>query len=179
MASLELLDARAVARLRAAPFTYEEMGATASAEMPTGYHRIHRSARVSTDVGDLDDVASALLRWQVQLGAGLGVAASEPVVRLDSVVQLRAGIGPLSVRIPCRVVYLVDEPKRRGFAYGTLPGHPESGEELFVLERRDDGVHLVVRAFSRPSTLLGRLAGPVGRGLQSWMTARYLRAPAL
>lgn len=176
MASLDLLDPRDVARLRAAPFTYPEIGATASAEMPTGYHRIHRSARVSTDGGDLEGLASALLRWQVQRGVGLRVAASEPVAGVGSVVLLRAGLGPVSVRIPCRVVYLVDEPDRRGFAYGTLPGHPESGEEMFVLERRDDGVHLVVRAFSRPGTLPARLAGPVGRGVQSWMTGRYLRA---
>ena len=40
-------------------------------------------------------------------------------------------LGP--VRAPCRVVYVVDEPDRRGFAYGTLPGHAESGEERFVV----------------------------------------------
>jgi uncharacterized protein (UPF0548 family) len=39
-----------------------------------------------------------------------------------------AHLGP--IRVPCRVVYVLDEPERRGFAYGTLPGHPESGEEL-------------------------------------------------
>ena len=37
-------------------------------------------------------------------------------------------LGP--VRAPCRVVYVVDEPDRRGFAYGTLPGHPEIDGEL-------------------------------------------------
>jgi uncharacterized protein (UPF0548 family) len=31
--------------------------------------------------------------------------------------------------VPCRVVYVVDEPRRAGFAYGTLPGHPEIGGE--------------------------------------------------
>ena len=30
------------------------------------------------------------------------------------------------LRAPCRVVYVIDEPDVRGFAYGTLPGHPES-----------------------------------------------------
>ena len=36
-----------------------------------------------------------------------------------------------------RVVYLVDEDgpvPRFGFAYGTLPGHAESGEERFLVE---------------------------------------------
>lgn len=124
----------------------------------------------------MDVLATALFGWQIQLRAGLRVAASDPVARVGGVVVLRSGIGPLSARIPCRVVYLVEEADRQGFAYGTLPGHPESGEERFVLERREDGVHLVVRAFSRPGTLLSRLAGPVGRGAQSLMTRRYLRA---
>ena len=38
------------------------------------------------------------------------------------------------IATPCRVVYVIDEPSRRGFAYGTLPGHPESGEEAFIVE---------------------------------------------
>ncbi|HEV8560641.1 MAG TPA: DUF1990 family protein [Actinophytocola sp.] len=40
---------------------------------------------------------------------------------------------------PGRVVHVVEEEHRRGFAYGTLPGHPECGEEAFLLERHADG----------------------------------------
>ena len=58
-------------------------------------------------------------------------------------------------KVPARVVYVVDEPLRKGFAYGTLPGHPESGEEAFIVEYRDDdSVWLTIRAFSRPSSWL-------------------------
>ena len=58
-------------------------------------------------------------------------------------------LGP--VRAPCRVVYVVDEPDRRGFAYGTLPGHAESGEELFLVryDPATDEVYAEVTAFSR------------------------------
>ncbi|GAA4732513.1 hypothetical protein GCM10023350_14890 [Nocardioides endophyticus] len=69
------------------------------------------------------------------------VAASGPVADTDTVVDMRFGLGPLALRIPCRVVYVVDEPERAGFAYGTLPGHPETGEELFLLSRLGDGPH--------------------------------------
>ena len=34
-----------------------------------------------------------------------------------------------------RVVFVIDEPGRFGFAYGTLPRHVESGEERFLVER--------------------------------------------
>ena len=77
---------------------------------------------------------------------------------------LRLGRRRLAVSAPVRVVYVVDEPRRRGFAYGTLPGHPESGEEAFVVElQEDDEVTFTVTAFSRPASTLaarGRSARP-------------------
>lgn len=79
--------------------------------------------------------------------------------------------------IPARVVYVIDEPDRKGFAYGTLPGHPERGEEAFVVERRaDDSVWLVIRAFSRPSNAFFWATYPALRIVQAIFTARYERA---
>ncbi|CAN5378581.1 hypothetical protein BH11ACT4_BH11ACT4_05710 [soil metagenome] len=85
--------------------------------------------------------------------------------------------GFIRVRAPVRVVYVVDEPKRTGFAYGTLKGHPEAGEEGWVVEQKDDGsVWMVVRAFSRPSNAFWWLVYPVLRMSQEYYTRRYLRA---
>lgn len=91
------------------------------------------------------------------------------------------GIPFLGIRVhaPARVVYVVDEPARRGFAYGTLPGHPEDGEEAFVVERADDGgVWIVIRAFSRPARWYWWAVYPVLRATQEFYTRRYLRALA-
>ena len=97
--------------------------------------------------------------------------ASEVPLEIGTVVLLRLGVGPLGLTAPCRVVRVVDEPERRGFAYGTLAGHPESGEELFVLERHRDGaLELAVTAFSRPASLASRVGGPVARRAQRWMS---------
>jgi uncharacterized protein (UPF0548 family) len=91
--------------------------------------------------------------------------------------MLGLGIGPARLNVPCRVVYLVDDPCRRGFAYGTLPGHPESGEESFIIERRnDETVTFTVTAFSRPATWLAKAAAPIGRAIQRRITDRYLTA---
>ena len=88
------------------------------------------------------------------------------------------GIG-LGIRFPVRVIYVVDEPRRRGFAYGTLPGHPEDGEESWVVEQRDDeSVWITVRAFSRPATRWWWAVYPVLRLFQEYYTRRYLRALA-
>ncbi|MEJ3403158.1 DUF1990 domain-containing protein [Rathayibacter sp. YIM 133350] len=94
---------------------------------------------------------------------------------MTAVLKLR--LWRLSVEAPVRVIYVIDEPDRAGFAYGTMPGHPESGEESWILEHReDDSVWLLIRSFSRGSTWLYRLASPVLRAVQKRYTRRYLRA---
>jgi uncharacterized protein (UPF0548 family) len=88
---------------------------------------------------------------------------------------VRCRLGPLPV--PCRVVWVVDERHRAGFGYGTLPGHPEAGEEAFVVTRDPSGaVTFTVSAYSRPGLLLTRLAGPFGRWGQRLMIRRYAAA---
>jgi uncharacterized protein (UPF0548 family) len=100
-----------------------------------------------------------------------------PLLRPGDVARMRMAGWPFP--IPARVVYVVDEPSRRGFAYGTLPGHPERGEEAFIVERlADDSVWLVIRAFSRPSGPLVWLGYPFARLMQDIYTARYERALA-
>lgn len=92
-------------------------------------------------------------------------------------VLMRLGVGPIALRIPCRVVYVINDADVRGFAYGTLPGHPEAGEERFMLQRHEDGsIELTISAFSRPASRLAKLSGPMSRKVQDAMTERYLRA---
>lgn len=165
----ELLD-----RLSAAPLTYGAVGATATTP-PDGYRLVNASRVIGRR--DFSAAVEDLLAWRVHDRAGLQVHASSPRVQPGAVVELRLGIGPLSAHIPCRVIYVVSEPERRGFAYGTLPGHPESGEELFVLQRHRDGrITFTISAFSKAATLPARLGGPVTRCVQDVMTRRYLAA---
>ena len=92
-------------------------------------------------------------------------------------VALVLGGSRIGLVLPCRVVHVVDEPRRRGFAYGTLPGHPEQGEESFMVSHEPDGsVVLRISAFSRPGNALSRLCGPLARWVQDRMTNRYVDA---
>ena len=166
------LSAARATQLRAAAFTYPQVGATREVDPPAGYTAFTRSVPLSAP---WPAVCADLLNWQVQSRAGLRVAASCGV-QPDALVDMSVGFGRLAVHIPCRVVYVVDESDRCGFAYGTLPGHPESGEERFLLERTDAGITFTVSAFSRPASVLAKLGGPIGRAAQRAMTARYLRA---
>jgi uncharacterized protein (UPF0548 family) len=125
----------------------------------------------------LERAAHALFHWDMHRRAGLTVAASSPTARRGTVVRLTLGWRGLGITAPCRVIYTIEETNRRGFAYGTLPGHPESGEEAFLIEHRpNDDIWLNIRAFSRPARLLPYLAGPLTRKAQDLVTDRYVTA---
>ena len=102
------------------------------------------------------------------------------IVKPGDSVTLLVPFGFVRVPAPARVIYVVDEPKRRGFAYGTIAGHPEDGEEASSSSSGDDGsVWLEIRAFSRPSTAFWWLVYPVLRMKQEFYTRRYLRVLAV
>lgn len=170
----------AVAALRDLPFTYSERGWTAWSQPPPGYHAVQRSAILGTGVELFERAATALMSWQMHRRAGIRLIATDQVAVVGARVLLRVGPGPLAVRAPCQVVYTVHDEFRRGFAYGTLTGHPESGEEAFTvaLGAEDNRVSFTVRAFSRPATVLARLGGPFTPLVQSFLTTRYLTALA-
>ena len=159
--------------LAALPLTYPEVGATAG-PLPAGYHHVQKSAVIGRGRRRFDEAAAKGMQWGMLRGAGLRVEATSEVAAVGSEVIVH--LGP--VRAPCRVVYVVDEPDRRGFAYGTLPGHAESGEERFVVryDPATDEVCAEVEAFSRHATWWSKLGSPVTSVIQQVVTDRYLRA---
>lgn len=136
-------------------FTYPEVGATAG-ELPPGYHHLH--VRVPLRTRDLAAAAGAVVTFAMHRATGARVFASADRAAPGVSVRIRL----LVLNAPCQVVWVADEPDRAGFAYGTLPGHPECGEESFLVERGADGrLEFVVTAFSRPGSWYTRAAGPV------------------
>lgn len=144
--------------------------------MPEGY----RHDRWEADLGAFDNErfarsAAALRRWDVQRGAGLRIFPGDPVrpdLTFALVIRLPVGYATAAGR----VVYVVDEPERYGFAYGTLPAHPEQGEEAFQVARDGDRLIFTIIAFSRPRHPAARLGAPVSRALQLRVTRCYLNA---
>jgi uncharacterized protein (UPF0548 family) len=147
-------------------FTYAEVGATRG-ELPRGYRIVEWSALLGVD---WETARAEVMRWGLKTRSGFRVSPAGPVVAGAAVV---IRVGPF--REPVRVVYTIDEPDRRGFAYGTLPGHPVEGEESFVVARRAGGVWLDIRSFSRPSRRW-RVLAPLLRRAQDVALGRYLRA---
>jgi uncharacterized protein (UPF0548 family) len=162
-----------------AGFTYPEAGATLSGAPlpPPGYHLLC----VHTGLGHGERLAraagEALLSWRMHRAAGATVDTAAPRAEPGAEVTVSLGAGPLRLTAPCRVAGIVREPGRVGFAYGTLPGHPVTGEEAFFVERLPGGaVRLAVVSFSRAAAWYARAAGPLTRAGQRAVARRYGRA---
>jgi len=159
----------------ALPFTYPEVGATAG-ELPPGSFPLRESIAVGNGNQIFERAADAIRAWAAQHAAGFELLPATPPLEPGQTLVLTFRSFPFFVTGAARVVYVVDEPERFGFAYGTLPGHPESGEEAFIVERDGEGhVTFTITAFSRPQVLLTRLGGPVARLVQKKTTRRYLQ----
>jgi uncharacterized protein (UPF0548 family) len=155
--------------------TYPEIGATRG-DLPPGYRHDHWSADLGPDQPGVFERAAEVIRtWGVQRGAGLLVYPGSPVrdsATFALVIPLPMGY----VTAAGRVVYVLDEPGRSGFGYGTLPCHPERGEEAFAVTRRGGRIRFEITAFSRPGHPLARIGTPVTRLFQRRVTKAYLEA---
>ncbi|MFI5843075.1 DUF1990 family protein [Catenuloplanes sp. NPDC051500] len=158
-------------------FSYPETGATRHEPLPGGYRHVRHERVIGAGPDLFRRAAAALDGWAVHRGAGLRVAADGPATAPGIDVRLGIGVGPLRLTAVCRVIYVIREPGRHGFAYGTLRHHPERGEESFVLSLDDSGrTTFTITAFSRPASLTARLSGPLGTAVQDLVTRRYLSA---
>lgn len=156
--------------------TYPEAGATRDGPLPAGYH--HLRHRVRLPDGCFAAAADAVLSWRLHRAAGVVMRTDAPRAAPGVRVTPGLGVGPLRVWGPTEVVWVVDGPDRAGFGYGTLPGHPERGEEAFLVRRDADGVFFEVTAFSLPAGWYVRAAGPVTGVFQrgyAWWLGRTLR----
>jgi uncharacterized protein (UPF0548 family) len=164
-------------RLRGQQVTYADVGLAAAGRTPPGFAALAHRSVLGTGPGVFDQAVADLFAWQVPLRSGISVRASSATVEPDAVARMVLGIGRFGVPAPVRIVAVVEEPGRRGFSYGTLPGHPESGEEFLGIVLAEDGtVALEIFAFSRPARWYSRLGAPVTRLVQAAVTRRYGRA---
>ncbi|MFJ3921523.1 DUF1990 family protein [Streptomyces sp. NPDC090022] len=161
---------------------YPDRGATARRPLPAGYHHLHHRAPLGHGRAVFEAAGTAVTTLALHRATGFTVRADHASVRPGSQVEVGIGLGPLRISAPCEVIWTAYAPGRAGFAYGTRDGHPESGEESFLVELAADGtVWFEVTAFSRPATWYTRLAGPVVPFLQlryARLLTRTLRALA-
>jgi uncharacterized protein (UPF0548 family) len=175
---------RTAGELGTRALSYAPVGSTRPAAEqwtpPAGFRAYERTVAIGRDTHQWETATAALLEWGIKTRSGFGIARDGGAgLRVEEGADywLVASLGPLVVREPARVVALVDEPDRCGFAYGTLEGHPVSGEEAFIVSRTTDGdVLLTLRSLTRSSPGRWRLLFPLILIAQRWYRSRYLRA---
>jgi uncharacterized protein (UPF0548 family) len=147
-------------------FTYAETGATAAVP-PASYVVDRTRVRLGTGEDCFRRASKALRGWkQFDLGWLVAIPNDTPI-RAGAVVAVKAYALGLWTLSSARIVYVVEEPRKLGFAYGTLPGHIERGEERFLIDwADDDSVWYDIVAFSKPQHLLTKLGYPLVRRLQ-------------
>ncbi len=149
------------------PFTYDEVGATNTTPPATGYNVDHNRIQIGTGEAAYNRGVEALKNWrQFDLGWVTVVPRGVPIEFGATVAVKARAFGTWSLNAS-RVVYTIEEDRRFGFAYGTLPDHVECGEERFLIEwLSHDSVWYDIFAFSRPQHTLVRLSKPLARRLQ-------------
>ena len=157
------------------PFSYPDIGATAGA-FPDRYRHVRHAIELGHGRDAFDRAAQGLRGWEAHVRAGVSVRPPDAAVEEGLTVVLTVPVASIHVTVACRVVYVVEEPARSGFAYGTLPHHVIEGEEAFVVERDDrDTVRFRISAFLRPRGPLMAAVGPVVEALDHRIVGRYLR----
>jgi uncharacterized protein (UPF0548 family) len=169
--------ARLAAEYATAMFSYDEVGATKTGHVPNGYEGIELSCPVGRGTECFERAGDDLLTWVMHRAARTHPISSAGTAEPGSHVLLQLRLLGLAVLAPCRVVWAMTDGDERGFAYGTLPDHPEIGEEAFLVSLAGDGtVTFRVYGFSRPAPGLPERFRPMTRRIQARAIKRYARA---
>lgn len=151
-------------------FSYPVVGATAETP-PNGFVLDHTRIKLGNGHSVFHSAKAALQQWQQFRLGWVEISPPDTPIEVGEVVAVIARTMCLWWLNCCRIVYIVDESgssTKYGFAYGTLPGHVECGEERFSIEWKhdDDSVWYDIVAFSRPNHFLTRLFYPATRFMQ-------------
>ena len=160
--------------------SYPEVGHTRG-QLPEGYKIDHHRVQLGVTRKTFERARQAIFDWQMFRLNWLEPCWPSQPVKEDVLVGTLARIFGLWTVNVCRVVYVVAESgdvEKFGFAYGTLPGHAECGEERFTVEwnRDDDSIWYDILAFSKPGHILTRLGYPIARRIQKRFAVDSMQA---
>lgn len=163
--------------------TYDAPGITDHEHVPPGFDVDGQQTLLGYGEETYKFACSALRGWLMFPREMTAFYWPSQSIRVGEVVAVLFRAGPLWSLNPCRIVYVIDNNRptdtvhRFGFAYGTLPGHLECGEERFAVswDRADDSVRYELLAISRPDHTLTKLGYPYARFVQ----ARFRRLSSL
>ncbi|HKP69547.1 MAG TPA: DUF1990 domain-containing protein [Pyrinomonadaceae bacterium] len=151
-------------KCESSPFSYTEVGTSVDTR-PAGYNVDHNRIRLGSGTELFERAKTAIRQWKMFDVPGIELCYPDtPLEPGRNVAPLASHLGFYSLN-SCRIVYVIDEPGRLGFAYGTLVEHAEIGEERFMVEYHPDTgeVWYDLFAFSRPGNIFVKLGYPYSR----------------
>ena len=179
----EAAVAARLAAAREADVTYGHVGSTLAPQDWPDRRPYTRQRVLGLGADDFAAAVERLRSWAPQRGLGATVHPAGVAVEEGASVLVELRQGPFAIVAPTRIVRVVDEPGRRfGFAYGTLPGHVERGEESFLVELAGDPddpeapVVGTVAVDAALGTLAAKVAAPIVYLVQRHAVRRYLDA---
>lgn len=158
---------RFLLRAKDQSFSYPEIGSTRG-RIPAGYTVDQNRITLGSGSETFRRAAAAIRAWEMFKVGWARLHPHNAPIEAGTTVEVVVHHFGLWSRNACRIVYLIEEERRFGFAYGTLEQHAECGEERFSLEwsAKDDSVVYEVLAFSTPGRWQTRIANPLARMLQ-------------
>ena len=166
-----------LAKHEAGSFSYTAVGAS-QRTAPSGYRVDHNRILLGQDRKQFAAAKAAVDDWKMFDLEWIEVFPVRPLIQVGtSVAVVVRHLGFWSVNIS-RVVYVVAEESRYGFAYGTSLCHSEEGEERFLVEYdpATNEVWYDLYAFSKPRHPLARIGFPIARHLQKRFARESLAA---
>lgn len=153
--------------------TYREVGVTRDMQKPKGFVIDHTRVKLGDGKEVFEAAKVAIKGWSQYRFPWLDAWPEDTPIRAGEEVATVAHLLGLWWVNVCRIVYTIDEKRRFGYAYGTVPEHVECGEERFLIELAENGeVWYDIYAFSRPQSWLARIGYLYVRRIQK-LFGRY------
>lgn len=174
------MSGESAGRIARGALNYPGIGLTEHGQAPEGFPCLVSWAHLGDGPDTFQRVARGILAWELQKRSGRRVRTETDAVVPGARVVSGFGVGPFRINAPCEVVWVHPPepgggPQSAGFGYGTLPGHPERGEEAFEVGIDAAGrVSLSITAFSRHSNWFYAAGGLLARAAQRHVTSRYI-----
>jgi uncharacterized protein (UPF0548 family) len=158
-------------------FSYQNVGLSLNGS-PSGYNVDHNRICIGQGESDLMAAKEAIKNWTMFDLPWVELCWPNTPIQVGKNVAIVVNHFGFWSMNAARIVYVIEEPNRFGFAYGTLAEHVESGEERFSVEfdTTTGDVWYDLFAFSRPSHLLAKLGLPISRYLQKRFAADSMAA---
>ena len=147
-------------------YTYSPLFGTKLKNEIEHYDNDSLSTVIGKGTVDFELAKSAVRAWTMFPDWTKIIKENTPI-EVNETVAMYAKFFGLWWRNACKIVYVTDNKTEFGFAYGTLPGHIESGEELFLISINEkEEVIYTIKAFSKPRHIFAKIGYYMIRYLQ-------------